>query len=188
MAALVAGISAGTATQADTYEVDPVHSSIGFAVKHMVVATVRGHFSTFSGSIDYDANDLSKLSASADVEVKSIDTRNKKRDDHLRSADFFDADTHPSITFVTTAVKGEFPDVTLIGDLTIRGVTKQIALPVSISGPITDPSGNNRIGFSGGAVINRQDYGVSWSKSLDGGGLVVSDEVRLVVDIEAIKK
>ncbi|HMP88586.1 MAG TPA: YceI family protein [Kiritimatiellia bacterium] len=191
-AVLVGLIAVGFAlpqkSQADVYEIDTAHSSIGFSVRHMVIANVRGQFKTFSGSVNYVEDDATAFSASAEVDVASIDTNNDKRDDHLRSGDFFDAESHPAITFNTTKIEGNLPDITLIGELSIRGVTKEIALPISIVGPITDPWGNQRIGFSGSTRINRHDYGVSWSKTMDGGGLVVGDEVRLIIDIEAIKK
>ena len=188
IAGLTAGLTAIQPVEAAEYDVDPVHSSIGFSVRHMVVANVRGQFKTFSGVINYDADDASAFRASAEVDVASIDTNNEKRDDHLRSDDFFDAATYPSITFETTSIKGDFPDITLVGNLTIRGVTKEVSLPIQLVGPITDPWGKERIGFSGSTRINRQDFGVSWSNTVDGGGLVVGDEVRLIVDIEAIKR
>jgi polyisoprenoid-binding protein YceI len=188
MAALLAAGICNDPVRAATYEIDASHTHIGFSVRHMVVANVKGSFGAYTGSIEFDAENPSELKANATIEVKSIDTANEDRDKHLTGADFFDADTHPTITFTTTRVEGTIPDLTLIGDLTIKGVTKEIALPVEFTGPITDPWGNERIGLSGAASINRQDYGITWSKSLDGGGLVVADTVRLIIEVEGVKK
>lgn len=185
--ALALGLAA-PAAQAETYEIDASHSSIGFSVRHMVVSTVRGSFGEFTGSFTYDAAAPADTKAAAVIKTASIDTRNAKRDDHLRNEDFFDAPKHPDITFETTRVEVDGETVTLFGNLTMKGVTKEIALPVTFHGPITDPWGNVRAGFEGSTSINRQDWGISWSKNLDGGGLVVSDEVKLDISIEGIKK
>jgi len=178
----------GSLSQAATYEVDVSHSSIGFSVRHMVISNVKGNFKEFSGSIEYSGESAADIKALAEIAVASIDTDNQKRDDHLRSADFFDAEKFPSIRFNTTRVDGTLPNVTLIGDLTIRDVTKEVSIPVEFTGPVMDPWKNERIGLSGSTTINRQEFGVSWSNTMDNGGLVVSDEVKLVIEIEAIKK
>lgn len=172
---------------ADTYTVDPNHSEIAFSVRHMLVSNVKGNFSEFSGSFDYNPEDLASFSAAAIVSVASIDTRNADRDEHLRSADFFDAEQFPEIAFKVTRVDVGAGDPVLYGDLTMRGVTKEIALPVLVSGPVKDMSGNMRAGFEGAARINRQDWGVSWSKTMDGGGLVVGDDVRLLINVEGVR-
>ncbi|MGA1193268.1 MAG: YceI family protein [Kiritimatiellia bacterium] len=173
---------------AATYNIDASHTTIGFAVKHMVVANVKGSFGEFSGTIDYDADAPEGMSASAVIQVASIDTKNADRDAHLRNEDFFDAGQFPEITFQTTSVSGTAPDITLTGDLTMKGVTKEISLPVELSGPITDPWGNERIGLSGETTINRKDFNINWSKTLDNGGLVVADNVKLIIEIEGIKQ
>lgn len=185
--ALALGLAAPV-VNAETYEIDASHSSIGFSVRHMIVSTVRGSFGEFTGSFDYDAAKPADTKASAVIKAASIDTRNAKRDDHLRNEDFFDAPKFPDITFETTRVEADGGTLTLFGNLTMKGVTKEIALPVTFHGPITDPWGNVRAGFEGSTTINRQDWGISWSKNLDGGGLVVSDEVKLEISIEGIKK
>lgn len=172
---------------ADTYTVDPDHSEIGFSVRHMLVSNVRGNFGTLSGSFEYDPNDLASFAASATIPVAGIDTRNKDRDDHLRSPDFFDAEKYPEIKFNVTRVDVNGGDPVLYGDLTMKGITKEIQLPVFVSGPVKDMAGNMRAGFEGATRINRQDWGVSWSKTLDGGGLVVDDFVRITVNIEGVK-
>lgn len=170
---------------AKTYTIDQPHSTLGFAVKHLVVSTTRGQFTDYAGSFTFDSDDLSTFNALVTIEVESIDTSNEGRDKHLRSGDFFDVENHPQIIFKgkSIAPKGDIYEIT--GDLTIRGVTKEIKLPVVVNGPIENPmSGGSVIGLEGQIVINRQDYGVSWSKALDNGGKVVADEVTLVIEIE----
>lgn len=171
--------------QASTYSIDPVHSTIGFSVRHMVVANVKGNFGSFSGTINYDAAAPENTSASAVIQVSSINTANTDRDDHLRNSDFFDAEKFPEITFATTSVQGAAPNITLVGNLTMKGVTKEIRIPVELSGPIKNFKGQNVIGLSGSTEINRQDFGITWSKQLDGGGLVVGDIVKIMIEIEA---
>lgn len=187
VAACAAGLSVFNAGAA-TYELDVAHTYIGFQVRHMVVSNTKGNFGEFTGSIQFDAAAPETLSASAEVAVKSVNTDNEKRDDHLRSPDFFDAAQFPTIAFKTTRVEGTLPNVTLVGDLTIKGVTKEVSIPAEFNGPVTDPWGNERIGFSGSTKINRQEFGLTWSKTMDGGGLVVGDEVKIVLEVEAIKK
>ena len=126
--------------------------------------------------------------STATIQIKSVNTENQKRDDHLRSPDFFDAAQFPEITFVSTRAEANGDGAILHGNLTMRGVTKEIALPVVISGPVTDPWGKSRVGFEGKTTINRKDWGINWSKSMDNGGLVVSDDVTLEIAVEGIKK
>lgn len=175
-------------TQAATYNLDPSHTTIGFSVRHMVVANVKGQFATFNGTINYDPAAPETTSASAIIQVNSVDTANADRDAHLLKEDFFDAEKHPEITFETTSVQGTAPNLTLIGNLTMKGVTREVRLPVELNGPITDPWGNERIGISGTAEVNRQDFGISFSKTLDNGGLVVGDIVKLIIEAEGIKQ
>lgn len=177
-----------SAAKADTYEADASHSEIGFAVKHMVVSTVRGSFDDYTASFDYDPANPAGLKASAAIKTTSINTRNAKRDDHLRNPDFFDAAQFPEITFVSTRAEASADGVVLHGNLTMRGVTKEIALPLTVSGPVTDPWGGTRVGLEGKVKINRKDWGINWSKSMDNGGLVVSEEVTLDISIEGKKK
>ncbi len=187
MAMMMAGLSAGVA-QSASYTVDASHSYVGFSVRHMVVTTVRGSFDEFMGSFDYDPENPAAFTASAVIKTASIDTRNAKRDDHLRNEDFFDAPNHPEITFETTGAEVVGDKLHVSGNLTMRGVTKGITIPVTFSEQVTDPWGNVRIGFEGSTTINRQDWGISWSKSLDAGGLVVSDEVTIELNIQGIQK
>ena len=195
MRSLVAVVAAGLVASASLaraevveFDVDASHTFVSFAVKHMVVSTTKGKFNDFSGSFSVDPADPTTLKASAKINVTSVDTANEKRDDHLRSPDFFDAAQFPEITFVTTGTEKTEDGVVLTGDLTIKGVTKSVSIPVSVNGPITDPWGNARYGFEGGTKVNRQDWGLTWSKTMDGGGLVVGDEVRIEISVEGIQK
>jgi polyisoprenoid-binding protein YceI len=177
-----------TSVRAATYELDNSHSSIGFGVKHMVVTTTKGEFTDYTGGFEYDAADPSSLKASATIKVASVNTRNEKRDDHLRNEDFFDSAKYPEITFVSTSAEKVGDEVVLTGDLTIKGVTKQIKLPLAVNGPVTDPWGNVRVGLEGKTKINRQDFGLTWNKILDNGGLAVGDDVTLDIVIEGTQK
>lgn len=169
------------------YTVDASHTEVGFSVKHMVVATVRGNFNEFSGKVLFDANDLSKTSVEGVVKVASINTNNSRRDEHLRSADFFDVANHPEITFKTKSVSKKGDGYTAISDLTIRGVTKEVTLDFTVTPEVKDPWGNVRVGLEATGMINRQDFGLMWNKALEGGGVLVSNEVKLVIAAEFIK-
>ncbi|HOC87961.1 MAG TPA: YceI family protein, partial [bacterium] len=177
MIVLMIGLFAFGARSAQEYTIDAAHSEVGFSVKHMVVATVRGNFTEFSGKIMYDENDISNSSVEGVIKTASINTGNSKRDEHLRNSDFFDAANHPEILFKTKKVEKKGDGFVAIGDLTMRGVTKEVALDFEITGKITDPWGNERVGLEARGVINRQDFGISWNNALDNGGVVVSNEV-----------
>jgi polyisoprenoid-binding protein YceI len=175
-------------TRAEKWELDIPHSSVGFSVRHMVVTKTHGKFNDFTGYIDFDGKNIEKGSAEITVQIVSIDTDNKTRDDHLRSPDFFDAEKFPTMTFKSKKViKGSGSEFKLVGDLTIRDVTKEVTFDCEFNGLINDPMGNTRAGFSATSKINRQDFNVKWSKKLDTGGLVVGDEVKIAIEIEAIK-
>lgn len=174
-----------TSLAADVYTIDSVHSQIGFAAKHLMVSTVKGSFSDYTGTIQFDVADPLVISAEATIQVGSINTQNEKRDGHLKSPDFFDAANFPTITFKSTSVTKSGDNYTITGDLTMHGVTKSISIPCTIAGPIKGMQGDDVIGLSGQMTINRQDFGVSWNKALDAGGYVVSDDVTITVDIEA---
>lgn len=177
------------AVAADTFNFDTSHTNVGFAVKHMVISTVKGRFNEFSGVITYDPQDVTKSSVEVTIKTASIDTGNADRDKHLKSADFFDAEKYPEITFKSTRVEKRGSGYVAHGPLTMRGVTKEVELPFTVTGVINDPWGNTRLGAEVEPVkVNRQDFGVSWSKALDSGGLVVSDEVSLELAVEAVKK
>ena len=176
------------AIAADKYDIDPAHSTLGFAIKHLKVSTVRGVFTNYSGAIEFDPNDLSSFKTEVTIQANSIDTKNEQRDNHLKSADFFDVEKFPTITFTNAKLEKQADGVVIVGDLMMKGVTKSITIPVEVSGPVKGMQGDDVIGIAGEGMINRQDFGISWSKALDSGGLVVDDTVRLVVEIEAHKK
>jgi polyisoprenoid-binding protein YceI len=186
-ASLLLGLGRPTLA-ADSYALDKSHSSIGFSVDHMLISTVDGSFGDFATELSVDPADVSKSSVKAVIQVASITTANEKRDEHLRSADFFDAAKFPTITFVSKKIVKKGSLWVATGDFTMRGVTKSIELPFKLNGPIKDPWGSTRIGVQATLTLNRQDYGVSWSKTMDEGGLVVGDEVQVKIQLEATKK
>jgi polyisoprenoid-binding protein YceI len=169
-----------------TYVIDPSHTELGFAVRHMAVSKVRGRFDAFEGTIEI-AEDPADSKVSVTIESGSVDTRDETRDAHLRTNDFFDAENHPTWTFVSTAIRPEGPtEFEVDGDLTIRGVTRPVTLDSTFEGVVTDPYGNHRIGFSGSTTINRNDFGVSFGAVLEAGGLVVANKVELQIEAEAV--
>jgi polyisoprenoid-binding protein YceI len=173
-----------------TWQIDPDHTSAQFAIKHLMVSTVRGTIGPVTGTVTLDDADLTKSTVNATLDAKGIDTRNRKRDDHLRSPDFFDVATSPTITFTSTGVeKGADGTYTVTGNLTLHGVTRPVTLEVQGSPtPMQDPFGNTKLGGTATTRLNRKDFGLNWSKSLDGGGLVVGDDVDVTIDVELIKK
>ncbi|PLX77481.1 MAG: hypothetical protein C0615_05215 [Desulfuromonas sp.] len=173
---------------AATYKVDPVHSQVQFTVDHLVVFKVSGAFNEYEGEIEADPTSKTLKSANANIKVASIDTDEPKRDDHLRSPDFFDAANHPEMTFTSKRIEGQGNDITVYGDLTIRGTTKEVALKGSYRGENTDPWGNVRSGFAASTTINRHDYGLSWNKALETGGFVVGDDVTIDLEIQGIRQ
>ena len=179
-------VSVGTSARAlDTYKVDPAHSSIGFSIDHMVIDTVHGRFRQFEGSITVDPDNGNALKqAGATIQTKSIDTDVERRDNHLRSPDFFDAEKYPTISFDSTGVDGQ----TLTGKFTMHGVTKEISLPFTIKGPIKDPMGNVHLALEAKTKLNRKDYGVSWNKTLDTGGVMVGEEVNIEINGSFMKQ
>ncbi len=187
LAVLIFGLLIGL-TASDKYAADTPHTNIGFSVKHMVITNVKGKFKDFEVIFNYDENDISKSSVTATIKAASIDTDNEKRDNHLRSGDFLMVEKYPEITFVSKDIRKKGDDYVANGTLTIRGVTKEIQLPFEILGKIKDPYGNTRLGLEASTTINRHDFGVSWNKTLDTGGLVVGDEVGLNFDVEFIKQ
>lgn len=175
--------------QTSTWEVDPVHSSAEFKVKHMMIANVRGHFSKISGLLTLDESDVTQSKVETSIEAASIDTRDEQRDTHLRSADFLDVENHPWLTFVSTRVnKLGIAELSVEGDLTIRGVTRKVTFSVEGPTPPTkDPWGNVRIAVSATTRINRKDFGLTWNTTLETGGILVGDEVTITLDTEFVK-
>ncbi|MHC1730275.1 MAG: YceI family protein [Syntrophobacteraceae bacterium] len=171
---------------ADNYKIDPAHTSLTFSVRHMGINNVKGHFDEFSGSIVLDKGEIKE--ANGTIQVKSINTGVKQRDDHLRTPDFFDAATYPVITFKTKKVEKSGDTTVLVADYTMRGVTKELRLPVKMSGPIKDPQGNIRIGLEAKTNLNRKDYGINYSGVLESGAALVGEDVALEINAEAIKE
>ncbi len=170
------------------YDIDPRHSYIGFKIRHMGIADVPGSFRDFSGTINYDPKDISKSSVNFTAKVTSIDTGVAPRDTHLRSADFFEVEKYPEMTFKTTKVEKKGKDFMVYGDLTLKGVTKQVAIPFTINGIIKDAQGNMKMGISAETMINRQDYGVKWQNKLPDGTLALSDNVKIDLQLETAMK
>ncbi len=167
------------------WTIDKAHSAMEFSVKHMMISTVRGKFEDFDGEIIGDADDFSTMKAKVVVKAKSIATGNQDRDNHLRSDDLFASEKFQDITFVTKKINAKGEDLEVVGDLTIRGITKEVTLKGEHSGVITDPYGNLRFGLTASTTINRQDFGVKWNMVLEGGGLMVGDKVNLSISMEA---
>jgi len=169
------------------WNVDPDHSTIEFRVAHMVVSKTTGHFMDYQGFIDMDADAGTVKTIEATIKTTSVNTKHEKRDAHLRNADFFDVDKYPTMTYRLKSYKKTADGYEAVGELTLRGVTKDITLTGNFNGVAKDPWGNLRAGFNAEGKLNRKDFGMVWSKTLDGGGLVVGDDVLLKLDIECIK-
>lgn len=172
---------------AGSYLIDASHSELGFTVRHTGIAKVRGRFTGVEGTIDV-AESFANSSANVTIDSGSVSTGNEQRDGHLTSPDFWDAATKPTWTFTSTSVEGEGEEFTLNGDLTINGVTRPVALAVEYNGAAAGPDGVLRTGFSGSTEISRKDYGLTWNVALEGGGLLVGDNVKIGLEIEAIKQ
>ena len=171
-----------------TYSLDPSHSRIGFVARHAMVTKVRGSFKDISGAGFFDADNPSASHFELTIAAASVDTGNADRDAHLRSNDFFDMDTYPEITFVTSAVDAAGDSsYSVNGNLTIKGVTKPISFELEVTGPVVDPWGNTRIGLEGRTTVNRKDWGVNWNAALEAGGVLVSEKVTLEFDVAAVK-
>jgi polyisoprenoid-binding protein YceI len=170
---------------AGKWTIDPVHSYVGFTVRHMMVSKVRGHFTEFSGEL-ITADDPLRSSVTATIDLRSIDTSNGQRDDHIRSADFFEVETHPHMTYRSTGLSTDGDDFILDGELTLKGVTRPVPLKLEITGFGPDAMGGTRAGFSASGEINRSDFGVSYNGPIPGGGTIVSEKVQINLDVEAV--
>ena len=170
---------------AGTWALDPTHSEVTFSVKHLAISKVRGIFERFTASI-VTAEDPSKSTVEASIEVASINTNQKDRDKHLRTNDFFKADEFPNITFTSSSVVLKEDDITVVGDLTLRGVTKSVTLAGELGGTVTDGYGQTKAGFTASTKINRHDYGVSWNAALEAGGLTLGDEISINFELQFI--
>jgi polyisoprenoid-binding protein YceI len=190
VAALAVTLSLPAAAATSTWQIDPNHSAAQFAVRHLAISTVRGAFTKVNGSVQLDDRDISKSSVEVTIDADSVDTRVPNRDKDLRSDHFFDVEKYPTITFKSTKVEQAEPGkLKVTGDLTIHGVTKQVVLDVE--GPtaaVKDPWGNQRAAANATTKINRQDFGVKWNAKMDGGGLVVGDDVAITIDVEMVQK
>lgn len=174
-------------TRIHTWNIDPAHSEVGFAIKHLMISTVKGSFRNVTGSIVLDETDPAASSVQADIAAASIDTRQEQRDAHLRSGDFFDAEAYPAISFRSTKVEpqgeGEFR---VLGDLTIRDITKPVVLDVEETGRANDLYGGTRIGYVATTKFDRTDFGLTWNQALEAGGVLVGTEIKVTLDVQAV--
>ena len=175
-----------TSAEAASFQIDPAHTNIGFRIRHMGVAFVEGEFDAFTGTIQYDPNNVAATRADVTVQTTSIDTDVQRRDDHLRSADFFEVETYPTMTFTTTGVQPTGQNsFRLVGDLTIKETTKEVTFDVEAAGPIPIENGQ-RVGFHATTTIDRRDFGITWGSELPGGIPAVGHQVQLVLDVEGV--
>jgi len=174
-------ITAGTLF-GGTYNVDSTHSDVGFKVKHLMISNVKGNFDTFNGSFEYDEKNNVLKTFNGSIDVNSINTQNAKRDGHLKSESLFNAKTYPTINFKLNKITGD----KAFGELTMRGVTKKVALDFENNGMVKDPWGNTRVGLAFSGKVNRKDYGISWNQTLETGGVVVGELVKLDIEIEGV--
>lgn len=173
-----------------TWQIDPAHSQVEFAVKHMMFSKVRGSFQELSGALEIDPGDPSGSAVSVEIDAASIDTGEEDRDQHLRSEDFLHAEEHPTLSFRSRRVEGEVreagDDVRVVGDLTIRGTTREVVLDATYLGEGQDPWGNTRRGFSAETSVDRRDYGLTWNQALETGGVLVGHEVGIEIQVQAV--
>jgi polyisoprenoid-binding protein YceI len=175
-------------TTTGTWVLDPSHTRIGFSAKHAMVTTVRGAFLDFEGTLHLDGETPANSSANLVIQAASFDSGNGQRDGHVKGADFLDVENYPTLTFVSTSVRQDGNDFVLVGDLTIHGTTRPVEIAVELEGVEADPWGNARIGFEGEAVISRKDFGLTWNVALESGGILVSDKVKITLDVSAVKQ
>nr|HEX4313979.1 YceI family protein [Kofleriaceae bacterium] len=171
-----------------TWDIDKVHSSIHFSVRHLMVSKVRGEFHDWAGTLSYDPDDITKSAIEVTIQTASVDTRDEKRDGHLKSADFLEVEKFPTITFKSAKVAKTSDGATLDGNLTIHGVTKPVTIAVETTQVVKDPWGGTRTGFSGTISINRKDFGLHWNAALETGGVLVGEKVEIHLELEAIHK
>ncbi len=172
-----------------SWKIDPAHSQIQFSVRHMMISTVRGEFESFEGTIDFDQNNPENSKVYVEIDASSINTRENDRDNHLRSADFFNVEQHPTIVFKSKRVEPTSKNKgRIIGDLTIVGVTKEVVVDVELEGVAKSPWGQTVAGFSGYAELNRKDWGLTWNQALETGGVLVGEKIKINVAVELIKQ
>lgn len=171
-----------------TWTFDPSHSTIGFTIRHLMVTKVHGQFQKWTGKLEIDDQDITKSTVAVSIETSSIDTREEKRDAHLRSPDFFNTEKHPMMTFVSTSIaKQRDTELAVTGDLSINGVTQAVVLSVETTDQVKDPWGGTRQGFEAKTAISRKDFELTWNTVLEAGGVVVADKVEIVLDVQAVK-
>jgi len=170
------------------YDLDAVHSQLGFSVRHLMITQVHGVFTKWGGTFSIDPADVSRSQVTVEIDAASVDTRNAQRDGHLRSADFFEVEKHPAIRFVSNRVEGSGASFRITGDFTLRGVTKPLVFDVVAAGPSKDSQGRGRLGYRATSRINRHEFGVAWNAVYEGGALVVGEHVELVLDLQLIPR
>lgn len=170
------------------WDFDLAHSSVNFHVRHVMVSKVHGRFTRWAGQLELDEQDLTRSRLDVTIEAASVDTQEAKRDEHLRSADFFEVEKHPTLTFKSTSIAREGDGYRVAGDLTIRGVTRSVTLDVEGGDIVKDPWGGTRTGFSARTSISRKDFGLTWNVALEAGGFLVGDKIEITLEIEAVKK
>ena len=182
-------LSLAGVVMADTYKIDPSHSTVGFSIAHLVISDVTGRFNEFEGELTVDpALKTLVTGGNGIIQAKSIDTGIAKRDEHLRGADFFDVETFPTLSFTSTSILVEEGKPVFVGKFTMHGVTKDIRVPVTVKGPIKDPWGKTRIAFAATTTLNRKDYGLTYNKVLEAGGLMVGEDVAIEIKVEAVRQ
>jgi polyisoprenoid-binding protein YceI len=186
LSAFIMMFSLATGLMAHEMNLDKSHTNVGFQVTHMVITKVNGQFNDYEVEFTFDPKDLETFNVEATIKVASIDTENDKRDEHLRSEDFFEVDKYPEMVFKSTKAVKTKEGYKAIGDLTIKDVTKEVELPFTVTGPVKGPWGNTRYGIEAKTTINRKDFNVLWNKTMDAGGLVVSDEVDIIINAQFI--
>ncbi len=187
--AIALAVALPVLAHADTWQIDPPHTNVQFAVRHMMISNVKGQFQKTSGTITTNGNDPASATIDATIDASSIDTRVDRRDAHLKSPDFLDVAKFPTITFKSTKVEADGPNKWKVtGDLTLHGVTRPVVLDVEGSGPPIQVMGHTRAGASATAKIKRSDFGLTWNKVLESGGVMVGDDVAISIDVEAVKK
>jgi polyisoprenoid-binding protein YceI len=180
--------AAATTPALATWTIDPAHSHVEFGVRHMMIATVKGRFGGVTGTVRTDGSNPAGAQVEVELDAATIDTREAQRDTHLKSADFFDVERFPKITFESTRITDVKGDTfRLVGDLTMRGVTREVALDVTSEGRGKDPWGNERAGFTAAGKLKRSDYGLKWNQALEAGGVLVGDDIKIALDVELVR-
>jgi polyisoprenoid-binding protein YceI len=186
---IMSTVSAPSAVGTTTWTIDNSHTLVEFSVRHLMISTVKGRFGEVSGKVVADDADPARAQIEVTINAASIDTREAQRDAHLRSADFFDAENFPALTFRSTRIeKASGDDLKVTGDLTIRGTTREVVLDVTSEGRVTDPWGGQRAGYSAKTKIKRSDFGLTWNMALETGGVVVGDEIKIALEVELVKQ